>query len=79
MSAWGLKKAGRAQHHGPPARHRPHQQLVKHSVDIVHRFARELRPTVLDDLGFDSRPSYVYEELSGGDGYPGQFIGVCGD
>ena len=27
------------------------QQLVQHSVDIVHRFARELRPTVLDDLG----------------------------
>ena len=27
------------------------QQLVKHSVNIVHRFARELRPTVLDDLG----------------------------
>jgi signal transduction histidine kinase len=27
------------------------QQLVEHSVDIVHRFARELRPTVLDDLG----------------------------
>lgn len=27
------------------------QQLVEKSVDIVHRFARELRPTVLDDLG----------------------------
>lgn len=27
------------------------QQLVQHSVEIVHRFARELRPTVLDDLG----------------------------
>src|SRR6185437_14966543 len=27
------------------------QQLVEHSVNIVHRFARELRPTVLDDLG----------------------------
>lgn len=27
------------------------QKLVKNSVDIVHRFARELRPTVLDDLG----------------------------
>jgi two-component system sensor histidine kinase DegS len=25
--------------------------LVEHSVNIVHRFARELRPTVLDDLG----------------------------
>ena len=27
------------------------QQLVQHSVQIVHRFARDLRPTVLDDLG----------------------------
>jgi signal transduction histidine kinase len=27
------------------------QRLVEHSVNIVHRFARELRPTVLDDLG----------------------------
>lgn len=27
------------------------QELVEKSVSIVHRFARELRPTVLDDLG----------------------------
>lgn len=27
------------------------QRLVEHSVDAVHRFARELRPSVLDDLG----------------------------
>jgi signal transduction histidine kinase len=27
------------------------QELVRRSVSIVHRFARELRPTVLDDLG----------------------------
>ena len=27
------------------------QRLVEQSVEIVHRFARELRPTVLDDLG----------------------------
>lgn len=27
------------------------QQLVVKSVDIVHRFARELRPAMLDDLG----------------------------
>jgi signal transduction histidine kinase len=27
------------------------QRLVEHSVNIVHRFARELRPAVLDDLG----------------------------
>ncbi len=27
------------------------QRLVEKSADIVHRFARELRPTLLDDLG----------------------------
>ena len=27
------------------------QKLMEHSVDIVHQFARELRPAVLDDLG----------------------------
>jgi signal transduction histidine kinase len=27
------------------------QRLVQKSVNIVHRFARELRPTMLDDLG----------------------------
>ena len=27
------------------------QQMVEHAVSIVHRFARELRPSVLDDLG----------------------------
>jgi signal transduction histidine kinase len=27
------------------------QELVQRSVEIVHRFARELRPAVLDDLG----------------------------
>lgn len=27
------------------------QRIVQKSVDIVHRFARDLRPTVLDDLG----------------------------
>ena len=27
------------------------QRLVEQSVDIVHRFARELRPAMLDDLG----------------------------
>jgi signal transduction histidine kinase len=27
------------------------QRLVEESVDIVHQFSRELRPTLLDDLG----------------------------
>jgi signal transduction histidine kinase len=27
------------------------QRLIRDSVDVVHRFARDLRPTLLDDLG----------------------------
>jgi signal transduction histidine kinase len=27
------------------------QRMIEKSVDVVHRFARDLRPTVLDDLG----------------------------
>jgi len=27
------------------------QELVEHAAETIHRFARELRPTVLDDLG----------------------------
>ncbi len=27
------------------------QRMVERSVDLVHRFARELRPSILDDLG----------------------------
>jgi signal transduction histidine kinase len=38
------------------------QRLVEKSVDIVHRFARELRPTVLDDLGLiPALHSYMQE------------------
>src|ERR1041385_2430945 len=32
------------------------QRLVEKSVNIVHRFARELRPTLLDDLGLITPP-----------------------
>ncbi len=40
--------------HGPAALHRSlaaTQELVARSVETVHQFARELRPSVLDDLG----------------------------
>ena len=43
------------------------QELVEKSVNLVHRFARELRPAVLDDLGPDSRPAFVHEKLYRGD------------
>lgn len=38
------------------------QRLVEKSVEIVHRFARELRPNVLDDLGLiPALNSYIKE------------------
>ena len=39
------------------------QRLVEESVDIVHQFARELRPAVLDDLGLIPALAFVPEEL----------------
>jgi len=44
------------------------QKLVEKSVDVVHRFARELRPAVLDDLGLiPALHSYLknYSEKTG--------------
>ncbi len=36
------------------------QKLIEHSVEVVHRFARELRPIILDDLGLtNGLRSYV--------------------
>jgi len=46
-----LKKESRSNPRGVGRNIARTQQLVEHAVDIVHRFARELRPTVLDDLG----------------------------
>jgi signal transduction histidine kinase len=40
------------------------QRLVEKSVDIVYRFARELRPTVLDDLGLISALHSFMKEFS---------------
>jgi len=46
-----LKTEATISNKGLQARITSTQRLVEHSVDIVHRFARELRPAVLDDLG----------------------------
>jgi signal transduction histidine kinase len=46
-----LKKEAAANTRGLERNIERTQQLVEKSVDIVHRFARELRPTVLDDVG----------------------------
>ncbi len=46
------------------------QKLVERSVDVVHRFARELRPAVLDDLGLIPALRSLVEHF-------GQDAGVC--
>jgi signal transduction histidine kinase len=46
-----LKTGATLNHKGLQKKISSTQRLVEKSVDIVHRFARELRPTVLDDLG----------------------------
>ena len=53
------------------------QQLVEQSVDIVHRFARELRPTVLDDLGLIPALHTFMKHFRARDGHPGQFVSLC--
>jgi PAS domain S-box-containing protein len=47
----GLKKQAASDTRGLERSIARTQRLVQQSVDIVHRFARTLRPTVLDDLG----------------------------
>ena len=46
-----LKTGARLNNKGLQEKISSTQRLVEKSVDIVHRFARELRPAVLDDLG----------------------------
>ena len=41
----------------------PLRRLVKQSAGVVHRFARELRPAMLDDLGLDPALRYYLEHL----------------
>jgi signal transduction histidine kinase len=40
-------------------------QMVRQSIDIVHRFARNLRPTLLDDLGLVPALRSFIKELTG--------------
>jgi signal transduction histidine kinase len=46
-----LKTDSTANTHGLSQKITTTQRLIEKSVDIIHRFARELRPAVLDDLG----------------------------
>jgi signal transduction histidine kinase len=47
-----LQTAAAAGNVGLNQKIRATQRMVEKSVNVVHRFARELRPPVLDDLGF---------------------------
>ena len=44
------------------------RRLVEKAVDIVHRFARELRPTMLDDLGLIPALQTFMKDFMGGTG-----------
>lgn len=54
------------------------QHLVEQSVDIVHRFARDLRPTVLDDLGLIPALEAYLKDFAGGYGIGTSFSGHAG-
>lgn len=54
------------------------QRLVERSVDIVHRFACELRPTVLDDLGLIPALRSHMTEFSKRTGIHVRFTGFAG-
>ncbi len=54
------------------------QRLVEKSVDIVHRFARELRPTVLDDLGLIPALQSYIKDFTKRTNLPVQFTAFAG-
>jgi PAS domain S-box-containing protein len=54
------------------------QRLIEKSVDIVHRFARQLRPTVLDDLGIIPALHSYLKEFKTQTGIQIQFTAFAG-
>jgi PAS domain S-box-containing protein len=56
---------------------RTRRQIGK-SIDIVHHFARELRPSLLDDLGLIPALRSLVKELAGRKGLRIQFIAYAG-
>ena len=54
------------------------QRLVEKSVDIVHQFARELRPAVLDDLGLIPALHSFMKNFSTRTRRPRSLDGLCG-
>ena len=54
------------------------KRLVENSVETVHRFARELRPAVLDDLGLIPALHSYLKEFTARTSIPVQFTGFAG-
>ena len=54
------------------------QRLVERSVEIVHRFARDLRPAVLDDLGLIPALQSYLKGFTGQTGIPVAFTSFAG-
>lgn len=54
------------------------QRIVTQSVNIVHRFARELRPTVLDDLGLNAALKSYIKEFTQQTKIPVHFVPIDG-
>lgn len=55
------------------------QRLVEKSVDIVHRFARELRPALLDDLGLIPAVHSYLQEFAAETGLRAHLTAFKGD
>ena len=55
------------------------QRLVEKSVEIVHRFARDLRPTLLDDLGLIPALHSFMKDFTKRTGIRIQFIAFASD
>lgn len=54
------------------------QRLVEQSVEVVHRYARELRPALLDDLGLIPALRSYIKNLHGRKGLRIRFTAFCG-
>jgi signal transduction histidine kinase len=54
------------------------QRLVEKSVNIVHRFARDLRPTLLDDLGLIPALLGFFKAFTARSGLRVQFVAFSG-
>jgi signal transduction histidine kinase len=73
-----LKTEARANTKGLEQKISRTQRLVEQSVNIVHRFARDLRPTVLDDLGLIPALHSLMKEFTKQTGIRVQFSTFAG-